>query len=92
MKTARTPGAYAGAITHVGRRSGRVYETPVGPFAADDGFISPRPMFADKTTARIVGVLFIVATVTAIVGGALVEGPLKRSNALVASPAARAAS
>ncbi len=48
-------------------------------------------MFADRTTARIVGVLFIVATVTAIVGGVLVEEPLgilveeplKRSNALV---------
>ena len=40
-------------------------------------------MFADKTTARIVGVLFIVGTVTAIVGGSLVEEPLERSNALV---------
>ena len=39
-------------------------------------------MFADKTTARIVGVLFIVGTVTAIVGGGLVEEPLTRSNAL----------
>ena len=28
-------------------------------------------MFADKTTARIAGVSFIVATLTAIVGGAL---------------------
>jgi hypothetical protein len=67
MKTARTPGAYAGAITRVGRRSGRVDETPTGPFAADDGFISPPPMFADKTTARKsaiwVGVLWIMATV-----------------------------
>ena len=84
MKTARTPGVYASAITHVGRRSGRVYETPAGPFATDDGCISPSPMFADKTTARMVGVLFIIGTVTAIVGGALVEEPLKRSNALVA--------
>jgi hypothetical protein len=33
-------------------------------------------------TARIVGVLFIIATVSAIVGGALVEEQLKRSNAL----------
>lgn len=40
-------------------------------------------MFADKTTARVVGVLFIVATATAIVGGFLAEEPLKRSNALV---------
>src|SRR3972149_3302630 len=35
MKTAGTPGAYAGVIRHVGRRSGRVYETPVGPFATE---------------------------------------------------------
>jgi hypothetical protein len=67
MKTAGTPGAYAGAVSHVGRRSGRIASA----------------MFADRTTARIVEGLFIVATVTAIVGGALVEGPLKRSNALV---------
>ena len=67
MEQARTPGAYASAITHVGRRSGRVYETPAGPFATDEGFISPSPMFADKTTARKsagwVGVLWIMATV-----------------------------
>jgi Domain of unknown function (DUF4386) len=67
MKTARTPGAYASAITHVGRRSGRVYETPARPFATDAGFTSPSPMFADKTTARKsaiwVGVLWIMATV-----------------------------
>ncbi len=55
---------YVGA-THVGR-SGRVYETP-GPFATDDGFISPAPLFADEATARKsaiwVGVLWIMATV-----------------------------
>ena len=65
MKTARTPTAYAGAIPHVGRRSGRVHETPAGPFAADDGFISPSPMFADKTARKSaiwVGVLWIMAT------------------------------
>jgi len=43
MKTAGTPGAYAGFIRHVGRRSGRVYETPVGPFATDDGFVIALP-------------------------------------------------
>ena len=67
MKTARTPGAYAGALTHVGRRSGRVYETPAGPFATDGGFTSPSATFADKTAARKsaiwVGVLWIMATV-----------------------------
>ena len=64
MKTARTPTAYAGAIPHVGRRSGRVHETPAGPFAADDGFISPSPMFADtaRKSAIWVGVLWIMAT------------------------------
>lgn len=43
MKTAGTPGAYAGVIRHLGRRSGRVYETPVGPFATDDGFVIALP-------------------------------------------------
>ena len=32
MKTAGTPGAYAGVIRHVGRRSGTEYETPIGPY------------------------------------------------------------
>lgn len=35
-----------------------------------------------KPTARIVGVLFIVASVTAIVGGSLVELPLEQSDYL----------
>jgi len=43
MKTAGTPGAYAGFVRHVGRRSGRVFETPVGPFATDDGFVIALP-------------------------------------------------
>ena len=43
MKTAGTPGAYAGFIRHVGRRSGRVFETPVGPFPTDDGFVIALP-------------------------------------------------
>jgi hypothetical protein len=43
LKTAGTPGAYAGVIRHVGRRSGRVFETPVGPFATDDGFVIALP-------------------------------------------------
>jgi hypothetical protein len=62
----RTPGAYASAIAHVGRRPDRINETPAGPFATDDGFISPSPMFADTTRARKsaiwVGVLWIMAT------------------------------
>jgi uncharacterized protein DUF4386 len=67
MKTARTRGAYAGAITHVGRRPSPVYESPAGPFATDKGLISPSPMSAGKTAARKsaiwVGVLWIMATV-----------------------------
>jgi len=67
MKTARKPRAYASSITHVGRHSGRVHETPAGPLATDDGFTAPSPTFAAKTTARKsaiwVGVLWIMATV-----------------------------
>jgi deazaflavin-dependent oxidoreductase (nitroreductase family) len=43
MKSAGTPGAYAGIIHHVGRTSGRQYETPVGPTATDDGFLIMLP-------------------------------------------------
>lgn len=43
MRTAGTPGAYAGVIRHVGRRSGRAYETPVGPFPTADGFVIAVP-------------------------------------------------
>jgi deazaflavin-dependent oxidoreductase (nitroreductase family) len=43
MKTAGKPGAYAGVIRHTGRRSGAVYETPVGPFVTDSGFVIALP-------------------------------------------------
>lgn len=39
MRSAGTPGAYASVIRHRGRNSGRIYETPVGVVAADDGFV-----------------------------------------------------
>jgi deazaflavin-dependent oxidoreductase (nitroreductase family) len=39
MRTAGRPGAYAGVIRHVGRRSGRAYETPVVPLPTEDGFV-----------------------------------------------------
>ena len=48
MKTAGAPGAYAGVIRHRGRRSGRFYETPVGPFATDDGFVIALPYGASS--------------------------------------------
>ena len=38
MRTAGTPGAYAGIVRHVGRVSGQAYETPVSPVPTDDGF------------------------------------------------------
>ena len=37
------PGAYASIIRHQGRRSGRSYETPIVPFATDDGFVVSLP-------------------------------------------------
>ena len=43
MKTAGAPGAYASVIRHVGRTSGREYETPVGAYATEDGFFIALP-------------------------------------------------
>ena len=43
MKTAGTPGAFAGIIRHVGRTSGTEYETPIGPYASGDGFVVALP-------------------------------------------------
>ncbi len=43
MKKAGTPGAYASVVRHVGRTTGRPYETPVGAFATDDGFVIALP-------------------------------------------------
>ena len=43
MATAGQPGAYAGVIRHVGRYSGRSYETPVVPFRTGDGFVIVLP-------------------------------------------------
>src|SRR6476619_3648435 len=40
-------------------------------------------MATQRTTARLVGVLFIVATVTSIIGGSLVDLPLADPNYLV---------
>ncbi|MGZ4612806.1 MAG: hypothetical protein ACXV1K_06490 [Kineosporiaceae bacterium] len=43
MRTAGSPGAYASVVRHVGRTSGRRYETPVVPVATDGGFVVPLP-------------------------------------------------
>ncbi len=40
---AGSPGAFASIVRHVGRRSGRPYETPVGVIAADDDFLIALP-------------------------------------------------
>jgi deazaflavin-dependent oxidoreductase (nitroreductase family) len=39
METAGQPGAFAGIIRHTGRVSGTPYETPVGVFATEGGFV-----------------------------------------------------
>lgn len=43
MRTAGTPGAYAGIIHHVGRTSGREYRTPIGVVPTDDGLVIVLP-------------------------------------------------
>jgi deazaflavin-dependent oxidoreductase (nitroreductase family) len=43
LRTAGAPGASASVIRHVGRVSGRPYETPVGPFAVGDDFVIALP-------------------------------------------------
>jgi deazaflavin-dependent oxidoreductase (nitroreductase family) len=43
METAGQPGAYASVIRHVGRASGTAYETPIGPYPTDEGFVIPLP-------------------------------------------------
>jgi deazaflavin-dependent oxidoreductase (nitroreductase family) len=43
MRSAGTPGAPASVIRHVGRVTGRSFETPVGAVAIDDGFVIALP-------------------------------------------------
>ncbi|HSW41902.1 MAG TPA: nitroreductase family deazaflavin-dependent oxidoreductase [Patescibacteria group bacterium] len=43
MRSAGTPGAYASVIRHLGRVSGRPYETPVGAVATEEGFVIALP-------------------------------------------------
>ena len=47
MKTAGGPGVRASIVRHVGRASGRSYETPVETFATDDGFAIALPYGPD---------------------------------------------
>jgi deazaflavin-dependent oxidoreductase (nitroreductase family) len=43
LRSAGKPGASASVIRHVGRVSGRAYETPVGPHTVGDGFLIALP-------------------------------------------------
>lgn len=43
LRSAGTPGASASVIRHVGRTTGRPFETPVGAVATDDGFVIALP-------------------------------------------------
>jgi len=43
MRSAGTPGADASVIRHVGRKTGRRYETPVAAVATGDGFVVALP-------------------------------------------------
>ena len=43
LRRAGRPGAYASIIRHLGRRTGRPYETPVGVVADGDGFLIVLP-------------------------------------------------
>jgi hypothetical protein len=43
IASAGTPGAYASVVKHVGRTSGRDYETPVRAAATEDGFVITLP-------------------------------------------------
>ena len=43
LATAGTPGAYASVIRHVGRTTGRLYETPVVAERTGDGFVIALP-------------------------------------------------
>ena len=43
LRTAGSPGASASVIRHIGRRSGRTYDTPVGPHAVGEHFVIALP-------------------------------------------------
>ncbi|HLT96622.1 MAG TPA: nitroreductase family deazaflavin-dependent oxidoreductase [Acidimicrobiia bacterium] len=43
MRTAGQPGAYAAVVRHVGRRTGTLYETPVGVVETDEGLFVALP-------------------------------------------------
>jgi deazaflavin-dependent oxidoreductase (nitroreductase family) len=52
LRTAGSSGASASVIRHRGRVSGRLYDTPVGPFAVGDGFVIALPYGPDADWVR----------------------------------------
>jgi deazaflavin-dependent oxidoreductase (nitroreductase family) len=52
LRSAGTPGAYAGVVRHRGRVSGRAYETPVTIVAADGAFLVALPYGANAQWVR----------------------------------------
>ena len=66
MKSAGTPGAYASIVRHVGRRSGRAYQTPVVAVATEDGFAVALPY--GPTTDWLKNVL-AAGSATIVTGG-----------------------
>lgn len=52
LRTAGGPGARAALIRHRGRRSGRMYETPVTPAPSEDGFVIALPFGARADWVR----------------------------------------
>ena len=52
LRSAGSPGASASVIRHVGRVSGRQYETPVGPHVVGDGFVIALPYGPGADWAR----------------------------------------
>jgi deazaflavin-dependent oxidoreductase (nitroreductase family) len=52
LRLAGQPSWYAAVVHHVGRRSGRAYQTPVVAEPLDDGFAIPLPYGADVDWVR----------------------------------------
>lgn len=70
QRDAGTPGAYASVVRHVGRRSGRPYETPVVVVPADDGFLIALPY---GTTADWLRNVLAAGTATLVHEGSEVD-------------------
>lgn len=52
VRKAGRPGSGNGLVRHVGRTSGRAYETPIGPFPTPDGYLVALPYGTRADWAR----------------------------------------